>query len=311
MQQEWIVELPDRLDTFLAFRLGGLSRTRIQKAIQEGHVRINDEKVTKVALRLQEGDQVVVSLPDASPPSAIASRDLDLHLLYEDGACCVVEKPAGTASHPAPGMSEEETTMLHGLKYLFEKKKIPFHPSHVLAHRLDRETTGCLLVAKSPEAHNFLQDQFASRTVSKTYLALVAGVPEPAEAVIDSPVGRHALDGTKMSVVQTGNTREAQTRYRTHEAKENVALLVCNPVTGRTHQVRVHLSSVGHPILGDGTYRSPLSDRLSQEFDIRTLCLHAWKLTFVSPDDKKRHTVVSPLPIPFENALRRIGITWK
>ena len=289
-----------------------LSRTKAQVAIDEGKVMVNDVVVTKASFRLQEGDNVVVEDTDATvEPSSIEPWDLNLSILYEDDTCLVIDKPAGFAVHPGAGMAPGEKTILHGIAFLFAKRAIPFSTDAVLVHRLDRETTGCLLIAKDAASHRFLQEQFQQRSVTKQYLALVEGIPSSAEAMIDSPIGRSATHRTTMSVLANTDAREAQTGYRVLGSAHHASLLLCNLYTGRTHQVRVHLSAIGHPVLGDGTYTSERSLRLTEELGVHGLCLHAWKLTFVSPSDKKSHAVTAPLPSPFERAIASAGIPWK
>jgi 23S rRNA pseudouridine1911/1915/1917 synthase len=309
----WIVDLPDRLDAFLAAEGRMLSRAKAQKAIEEKKVKVNDARVTKPAQRLQEGDKVELLTDELSDEEASVIAPVDLHLsvLYEDAACMVINKPAGVSVHPGAGMAPDEVTLLSGIAFLFNDRSLPFSADSVLVHRLDKDTTGCLLVAKTPAAHLFLQNQFETRTVRKSYLALVAGVPKVAEATIDSPIGRSPSDRTQMTVFSSSKARDAQTTYRVLDAGKNVALLECDLHTGRTHQVRVHLSSIGHPILGDGTYVNQLSERMSQEFGITSLCLHAWKLAFTSPADKKEHAVNAILPAQFLRSLEATGIVWK
>ncbi|MSR86934.1 RluA family pseudouridine synthase [Candidatus Peribacteria bacterium] len=309
---EWIVPLPDRLDAFLAAEGRMLSRAKAQKAIDDRQVRVNDNVVTKSSHRLQEGDKV--SLQDSErrekESGNIQSEDLHLPVLYEDDACLVIDKPAGLAVHPGAGMVENEKTVLHGIAFLFQERSLPFSTESVLVHRLDKDTTGCLLIAKTPEAHLLLQKQFETRTVHKTYLALVAGVPEVPTATVDAPIGRSVGNRTKMSVRASFTSREAQTTYRTLASVKNVALLECDLHTGRTHQIRVHLHSIGYPVLGDSSYVSALSERLTQEFDIRNICLHAWKLTFTSPADQKEHALKAGLPQTFVRALEAAGISY-
>lgn len=304
---DWIVTLPDRLDAFLAAEGRMLSRAKAQAAIEDGRVTVNDGVATKAAFRLQEGDHVRLTDKEARA-SGIEPADMGLTVLYEDSACLVLNKPAGIAVHPGAGMAPGEKTLLHGVAFLFRERSLPFSEDSVLVHRLDRETTGCILVAKDPASHLFLQKQFETRTVVKTYLALVAGVPELPIATIDAPIGRSMADRTKMGVMKTGKTREAQTTYRTLATVEHMALLACTLHTGRTHQVRVHLQSIGYPIIGDGTYTSTLSERLADDYDIHDLCLHAWKLTFLSPADRKDHAVTAPLPLSFTQTLKKVGI---
>lgn len=313
LMPDWIVPLPDRLDSFLATDGRMLSRAKAQKAIEAGEVSVNDVVVKKSAQRLQEGDKVSLDSPTPSDGDNQAIVPVDLHLdaLYEDKACMVINKPAGVAVHPGAGMASGETTLLSGIAFLFKKKKLPFTSESVLVHRLDKDTTGCILVAKTPAAHLALQEQFETRTVEKKYLALVAGIPKVSEATVDAPIGRSTSNRTQMTVYHSSRTREAQTTYRVLTSGKNASLLECDLHTGRTHQVRVHLSSIGHPVLGDGTYTNLLSERLMQEYAIQSLCLHAWKLTFVSPADQKKHAVEAPVPAQFARAMEAAGVSWE
>ncbi len=315
---EWIASLPDRLDAFLASDSRMLSRVKAQKAIDEGQVSVNDEVTKKPSHRVQEGDKV--SLRENGKLKmeneiGVLLTDLHLSLLYEDDACLVVNKPAGVAVHPGAGMAPGEVTLLSGIAFLFKKQRLPFSGESVLVHRLDKDTTGCLLVAKTPAAHLFLQEQFETRTVKKSYLAIVAGIPKLMEATVDAPIGRSVGNRTKMSVRASLSSREAQTTYRVLASGPGsgpgAALLECDLHTGRTHQIRVHLHSIGHPVLGDGAYVSALSERLTQEFDIRSICLHAWKLMFTSPADQKEHAITAPLPQALSRAMEAAGISWK
>ncbi len=304
----WTADAPQRLDAFLGSDDRTLSRARAQKMIEDGFVKVNGKKQKKCAYRLGIGDEIELADDIPVPVSDIEPVDQDLEILYEDKACMVLNKPAGIAVHPGAGMDDGEVTLLSGIAYLFEKQKLPFSEQSVLVHRLDRETTGCILIAKTPAAHIALQKQFETRTVKKLYLALVAGIPEHPTAKIDSPIGRSQTDRTKMSVRGVSGVREAQTTYRVLESSGEVSLLECDLHTGRTHQVRVHLQSIGHPVLGDPSYTSPLSMRLAEHHEIKNLCLHAWKLTFQSPAKKKAQTVVAPLPESFAEVLEECGI---
>ncbi len=305
---KWIVSFPDRLDAFLAKEGRTLSRAKAQEAIEKGLVMVNDEVTTKAAFRLQEGDTVEMEEREEAKVSNADPVDLHLPVLYEDDSCMIIDKPAGVAVHPGAGMGPDEKTLLNGIAFLFAERFLPFSGDSVLVHRLDRETTGCLLIAKTAEAHLFLQKQFEDRTVKKEYLALVAGVPDPLSAVIDASIGRSASDRTKMTIYGSGKSRTATTTYQTLQKTKDAALLVCELHTGRTHQIRVHLTSMGHPILGDGTYTNQLSDRVSDQYDIRELCLHAWKLTVATPDSKKPVSVTAPLPQGFLASLKKAGL---
>lgn len=304
------VLLEQRLDIFLASQEGISSRAKAQKLIKDGSVTINKKVITKPAYVLSDGDEVKVSSLESAQDESVGIEPVDIKLpiLYEDETCIVINKPAGFAVHPAP-TTKDEKTILHGVAYLFKERSIPFSSDSVLVHRLDRETTGCMLIAKTSEAHSALQKQFENRTTKKSYLALVAGIPDPPEAMIDAPVGRQLTDRTKMSVFKTSVSRDAKTTYRTLDVANDCALLECDLHTGRTHQVRVHLSSIRHPILADPTYHSSASLRLTKDFKIQNLCLHAWKLSFDSPADGKRQTIEAPLPNTFIAALDSLSIT--
>jgi 23S rRNA pseudouridine1911/1915/1917 synthase len=259
----WEADSTGRLDAFLAKNGAFPSRAKALDAVHQGLVLVNGRIARKGATVLKPGDRV--ELTESAEPvteTQIAARDIPLEVLYEDASCMVVNKPAGISVHPAPGVPKDAPTILHGAKLLFGRRRIPFHACSVLVHRLDRETTGCLLLAKTPAAHVVLQRQFKDRAVGKQYLAVVAGVPSPAAAVIDAPIGRHSGDRTKMAVFHSvSNRREAKTTYRTLAvAKEkDASLLQCDLHTGRTHQVRVHLQTIGHPLLGDDDYETASS----------------------------------------------------
>ena len=300
---EWNVTDTNRLDSFVAAQKNGLSRSKIKKLIKDGLVGVNGNIVTKPAFRLKNRDVVKVSdvASVTSENFEVKPIDLNLGVLFEDDICIVINKPAGISVHPGSGMNQDEKTILNGVAHLFNERGIPFNLEGVLVHRLDKDTTGALIVAKDLESHELLQKQFAKRSVSKQYLAIVYGIPNPPKAKIDAPVGRNLLNRMKMSVFRTGNSREAQTTYSTLDTGENCALLLCDLHTGRTHQIRVHLNYINHPILGDSTYGTHVSDNMSDELNIKSPCLHSWKLKFKS--GKKIVEVEAPIPKDFEDAL--------
>lgn len=303
----YTVDTVARLDQFLFFQGDLKSRSEAKKLIEAGAVRVNGKTVKKPSTVLAIGQEVAVVLPSPAeiPVLAKGSVLLSIDVLYEDDECMVISKPRDVVVHPAGG--HKGVTLLDGLHPMFAERKLPFSPEAVLVHRLDRETTGCLIIAKNPKAHMILQKQFADRSIEKTYLALVYGVPEHPEAMIDAPIGRHAQQRTKMSVMRTVRGRNAQTTYRTLGSADGTTLLSCDLHTGRTHQLRVHLSSIGHPILGDDSYNTQPSVDLAEELRIDFLCLHAWKLAFDSPAEKRVATEC-PVPDEFKKLLSRLGI---
>lgn len=302
---------PQRLDSFLATLPEVLSRCQARHFIEDGCVTVCGQIVFKPSHGIRAGDIVCVEndLEVVLPDTQITPIDLHLSVLYEDDSCMVIDKPRGIAVHPGAGMLHGEATILHGVCYLFLERSLPFSPSSILAHRLDKGTTGCLLIAKSVQAHRALQEQFSSRTVAKTYLALVFGVPHPSAAVIDAPIGRSAHDRTMMSIISGSRRREARTTYRTLCHVADASVLSCELHTGRTHQIRVHLSSILHPILGDEVYSTPASRKVSLEHGIDILCLHAGKLIFRSPQTAEVITVHAEIPADFADVLQRVGVS--
>lgn len=259
-------------------------------------MRVNGKTIRKSSHPLEPGQTVELCGQLPMPSSDITPTDLRLEVLYEDAACIVINKPVDLSVHPGAGMEPGTVTVLHGIAHLFAARSLPFSMQMPLVHRLDKDTTGCLLVAKDPESHAALQAQFEHRTVQKTYLALVAGRPVLAEATIDSPIGRSTSNRTRMAVRGATKLREAQTTYRVLDATDQAALVECDLHTGRTHQIRVHLHAIGHPVLGDATYTTPTSVHLAGQFGIQSICLHAWRLSFISPHEDRRQTVQAPLP---------------
>ncbi len=304
----WTVDRNVRLDRFLA-EVAGISRVQAREAIEAGTVLVNGRLARKAALIVETGETVQATVDGApATETRVQAMDIPLPVLYEDDACFVFDKPAGIPVHPGAGIPKDAPTVLHGIANVFANEKIPFAAAHVLVHRLDKDTTGCLLVAKTPTAHRTLQMQFEGRSVQKTYLALVYGIPHPAAAVIDAPIGRSTIDRTKMTLLGASSTREAKTTYRTLATGAHAALVACDLHTGRTHQLRVHLAGIGHPILGDPSYGSSQSDAYSTDLGIASICLHAWQLTFDSPATKERVTVQSPPPEKMHAALQATGI---
>ncbi len=296
-----------RLDQFLAQQEGIKSRSAAAKLIDAGNVRVNGAKEKRSSTLMREGDKVTYDLPRGAEVPSESGKTTPLPILHEDDHCFVIRKPAGLAVQPGTGMEEGEETVISALKPLFRERNLPFSEAEVLVHRLDKDTTGCLLIAKTPEAHMKLQEQFAGRTVEKAYLALVSGQPNPASAIIDAPIGRHGNERTKMSVMQPIGARESRTTYRTIGKAQGVALVECDLHTGRTHQIRVHMQSIGHPVLGDDTYCTKASKDVSKDVGADFMCLHAWKLSFKSPSGKKV-SVQCPLPKRFENLLTKLEI---
>ena len=287
-----------RLDRWLSGRVPSLSRARLQRLIAEGAV-VLDGSPTRASIRLKQGQSVEVRVPPPSPARP-EPEDIALHVVYEDAHLLVVDKPAGLVVHPGAGRTSG--TLVNAL--LFRVKDLSgvggvLRPG--IVHRLDRGTSGLLVVAKDDATHAALARQFASRTVEKEYLAIVLGVPSPRAGTIDSPIGRDPVQRKRMSV-KPARGRAAVSSYRVEEVLDGAALLRVRIQTGRTHQIRVHLASRGHPVAGDAVYggrRPPPARRAASREALASLgrpALHAARLAFDHPATGKRLVFESPLP---------------
>ena len=295
-----------RLDAYLAEHLSlGLSRAAVQRLIRDGRVTVGG-RVAKPSRPVRAGEEITVSVPELRPP-AVEPEPLPLKVLYEDGHFLVIDKPAGMVVHPAGGIRSGTVVnaLLHhcagGLSGIGGVER----PG--IVHRLDKETSGLLVAAKTDRAHVELGRQFASRTVEKRYLAIVHGVVGADEGVIEESVGRHPKERKRMAVVEGG--RPALTEFRVLERFLAHTYLEVGLRTGRTHQVRVHLAFAGHPILGDRTYGGRRGRRPSPAAGplIGRQALHAWRLALDHPVDGSRMAFEAPVPGDFQEALSRLG----
>lgn len=288
-----------RLDLFLTGREMGLSRTQIGRAVDEGQVRVNG-RPGRAGRKLKAGDVVEIVLP-AARPSGVIPEAIPLKILYEDESLLVVDKPAGMVVHPAAGHSTGTlvNALLHHCRDLSGIGGV-LRPG--IVHRLDKETSGLMVVAKSDHAHRGLAGQFKNREVKKTYQSLVYGDPKSETGRIESALGRHPTDRKRMST-QSRRGRSALTVWRVRERYRVAALLEVNIETGRTHQIRVHLTELGHPIVGDRVYGGagrirtvgdPAARARMKALDRQGL--HAWRLSFTHPVTGEAMQFLSPLP---------------
>ena len=284
-----------RLDRFIAQHCPELSRSFIQKLIAGGWVTVNARKV-KPSSQLKSGDCVVVTEPPPEP-SPLAPESVSLDIRYEDADIIVVNKPPGMTTHPAPG--SRSGTLVNALLGFLPKLAESDNPERPgIVHRLDKDTSGLIVVAKNRKALENLSDQFKSRQVQKGYLALVRGHVQPEVGLIDAPIGRDPIRRQKMAIVDSG--RPAQTEYRVKCYLENHTLLALKPATGRTHQIRVHLSGIGHPVAGDVTYGTK-SVLVARQF------LHAYRLSFRLPLTGEEITITADLPSDLRAALDKLS----
>jgi 23S rRNA pseudouridine1911/1915/1917 synthase len=287
-----------RLDRWLAAQLPALSRARLQALIEEGRVRL-DGAPARASARVRAGQRVHVHIP---APAAAAPRaeDIPLTVVHEDPHLLVLDKPAGMSVHPGAGRGEGTlvNALLHHVRDLSGVGGV-LRPG--IVHRLDRGTSGLLVVAKDDATHRALAEQFARRSVEKEYLAVVLGVPHPREGRITAPIGRHPVQRKRMAVRERGG-RAALSAYRVEEALDGAALVRVRIHTGRTHQIRVHMAAVGHPVAGDREYggtRTPPSRRARSRAALagmRRPALHAARLAFTHPATGERLRFESPAP---------------
>jgi len=296
----------ERIDKALAEARPELSRTRWQQLINDGLVTLGGAPV-KASLRLQGGERIRVVLPEEEE-SDLQAQKIPLDILYEDDDMLAINKPAGMVVHPAPG--HREGTLVNAvLGYCPDLEGIGGERRPGIVHRLDKETSGVILVAKNDKALRHLQRQFKRRTVDKRYLALVEGHIQPPKALIDAPIGRDPNNRKQMAVIRPGSghrKRRAKTRYDTLKKYSTdaggFALVECRPITGRTHQIRVHLAFAGYPIVGDTTY-----GRRRQGIGLGRHFLHATSLAFRRPSDNADMTLRAPLPVELEAVLDKLA----
>jgi 23S rRNA pseudouridine1911/1915/1917 synthase len=287
-----------RLDRWLSDRLTALSRARLQALIRGGLVRV-DGAALKAAHRLRGGERVEVEVPPLAEEDLVP-EPTTLSILHEDDHVLVVDKPAGMVVHPGAGR-QRGTLAAAILAHAPTTAGVggPRRPG--IVHRLDKDTSGLLVVAKTAQAYDALVEQLAARTVTRRYLAVVHGRVRGTEGVVDVPIGRHPRDRVKMAVRPDGRGRRAISRYRVLERFEEFTLLEVRLETGRTHQIRVHLASLGHPVVGDLVYgkaRSPVP--------VHGYALHAAALAFVHPAFRKVIECSAPVPARIERLLSHL-----
>ncbi len=291
----------ERLDTFLARSLPEMSRSAAVRLTETGNVLLNGRPGKKND-RLSPGDRVEVTVPEPKP-TEIPATPMDLEIVYEDEDVAVINKPKGLVVHPAPGHTDD--TLVNGLLYAMgdELSGINGEIRPGIVHRIDKDTSGLLAIAKNDLAHAVLASQLKDHTMARTYEAVVCGVMKEDKGTVDAPIGRHPTDRKKMCVTQR-NSREAVTHWEVVARYRGYTHIRCHLETGRTHQIRVHMAYIGHPILGDTVYghKKPELGQSSQ-------CLHAGALSFRHPRDGRPVLVFAPLPDYFQEVLRKLAVS--
>ncbi len=285
-----------RLDRALAGNLPEISRTRLQDCIRQGLVVVDGKPVRKPGHRLFGGELIDVTLPP-SAPATLSPEPIALDVVFENEDLLIVNKPAGMVVHPSAGHAGG-TLVQAALAHAPDIDGVGGEQRPGVVHRLDKDTSGLVLLAKRDAAHQALQRQFKDRKVDKVYLALVDGEPPTPTGKIEAAIGRDPLHRQRMGIALPGKGREALTSYRSAESFPEHTLLEVHPETGRTHQIRVHLAFLGCPVVGDTIY-----GRRKATLPVERQMLHAWRLTLALPGDQGRRTFEAPLPEDFARIL--------
>lgn len=301
-----------RLDAYVVQEIPEWTRGAVQRFIQSGHLTVNG-RAAKASYHPKTGDQIVICVPEAEHTSLVA-QDIPLDILFEDSSIVVLNKPPGLVVHPAAGHDDGTlvNALLHHCGDSLSGVGGVARPG--IVHRLDMDTSGCLVVAKNDQSHQSLSEQFSHRTVVKMYLALLTGyLASEAPIDVDQPIGRHPVERKLMAVLPPGKGREARTTFSVKQKAPQASLAEARLHTGRTHQIRVHAKYLGHPLVGDHIYGKKQNVRFSKETGIKAprQMLHAWKLAFRHPVSNQEMGFEAPVPADFTKIVNQcIGPGW-
>ena len=292
-----VKEAGKRLDAYISSQKEEITRTTAQRLIEQGNILVNVKK-QKVSYKVSAGDIIIIEEAQAKPIE-LKAQEIPIEVIYEDKDIIVVNKPKGMVVHPANG--NPDGTLVNAIMAICKDSLsgIGGEIRPGIVHRLDKDTSGLLIVAKNDKAHVNMSEQIKNHEVKKTYIALVRGVVKENEATIDMPIGRNTSDRKKMAVVKNG--KNAVTHIKVLKRYDKYTLLEVNIETGRTHQIRVHLAHIGYPIIGDYTYSNG-----KNEFGVIGQCLHAAKLEFKHPITGAEMKLEAPLPEYFEIILQKL-----
>ena len=287
-----------RLDIWLSDQIPDLSRSRVQTLISQGNVKVNDETCTSKKISVKIGDRIHLTLPETQP-TTLQPQEIPLDILYEDDSLIIINKPAGLVVHPAAG--HPDGTLVNALLAHCPLAAIGGVQRPGIVHRLDKDTTGAIAIAKTDIAHQHLQAQLKTKTARREYLGIVYGIPNAEIGTIDLPIGRHPTDRRKMGIVPVEKGgRDAITHWQIKERIGNYSLIHYQLETGRTHQIRVHTAEIKHPIIGDPMY----SSNRSIGVNLTGQALHAWRLQLEHPISGELIEAIAPLPDQFNTLLR-------
>ena len=292
-------ESGERIDALLSRKFPALSRSLIQKCMEAGTVTVNDRPVKKNA-RGSAGDEIFFAFPETEALT-VEAQQIPLDVVYEDGDLIIINKERGMVVHPAPG--HPDGTLVNALLFRCgdSLSGIGGVQRPGIVHRIDKDTSGLLVVAKNDFAHQALSAQLSDHSLCREYAAVVNGSFREESGTVDKPIGRHPVDRKRMAVTEK-NSRHAVTHWELLEAYRSYSLVLCRLETGRTHQIRVHMASIGHPLLGDGLYGAKCPDK-----GLEGQCLHARRLRLVHPRTGQEMQFEAPLPDYFKEVLARLG----
>ena len=298
-----------RLDRALAAAVPTLSRERLKTLIRTGAVESRDGAVRDPALKVKGGEALSIAVPEPTPAHN-EPQDIPLAIVFEDDHLLVLDKPAGLVVHPAAGNLDR--TLVNALLHHCAGKLsgIGGVARPGIVHRIDKDTSGLLVVAKTDVAHEGLAKQFAAHSIDRRYLAIVTGVPKTSGGIVDAPLARSATNRKKIAIVEGNRGKRAVTHWRRLDALKDAALVECRLETGRTHQVRVHMASIGHPLLGDPVYgrSGKTHGKLLKELGFQRQALHAAELGFTHPVTKHRLSFSSPMPPDMQELMQQLGV---
>ena len=289
-----VEEKADRIDLYLSQHLCDLSRSRIQQLIEQGQVQVNDKICISKKITVQSGDRISITIPEPKPLD-LQPEAIPLDVLYEDDSLIIINKPAGLVIHPAAG--HESGTLVNALlAHCTNLAGIGGVQRPGIVHRLDKDTTGAIAIAKTDQAHQHLQAQLKAKTAQREYLGVAHGAPSAESGTIDQPIGRHPVDRKKMTILPVDKGgRTAITHWQVRERLGNYTLIYFQLETGRTHQIRVHSAYMGHSLVGDSVYGSGRSVGVN----LPGQALHAWRLRLQHPVSGEWIEAIAPLPLTF------------
>lgn len=293
-----------RLDIFLSQKLPDLTRSRIKNLIEQGLISLND-KPAKAGVKIRTGDSITITIPEPQPVKA-EPEAIPLDILYEDEQIIVINKPPGLTVHPGAGRIKG--TLINALLYhCKDLSGIGGALRPGIVHRIDKDTSGVIVAAKTDKSHRFLSEQFKKHSIKRKYMAIVSGIVKSNEGTIDLPIGRHVSERKKMSV-RTRRGRKAVTHYKVIKRFDRFTLLELTLETGRTHQIRVHLAAIHHPVIGDPVYGKGAPSGLSSAIallvkNLKRQALHAKTLGIIHPETKEHMEFSAPMPDDMQNII--------